>query len=76
MKLGVSEPTMTRWMRVELPEDKRRELAKTGAVRAVRVGRGKILVNVQSMADYFNQTSIPEDEAPNQGVIQPIPVRL
>ncbi len=26
MKLGVSEPTMTRWMRVELPEDKRREI--------------------------------------------------
>ncbi len=26
MKLGVFEPTMTRWMRVELPEDKRREI--------------------------------------------------
>ena len=26
MQLGVSEPTMTRWMRVELPEDKRREI--------------------------------------------------
>ena len=26
LKLGVSEPTMTRWMRVELPEDKRREI--------------------------------------------------
>ena len=26
MKLGVSELTMTRWMRVELPEDKRREI--------------------------------------------------
>ncbi len=26
MKLGVSEPTVTRWMRVELPEDKRREI--------------------------------------------------
>ncbi len=26
MKLGVSEPTITRWMRVELPEDKRREI--------------------------------------------------
>ena len=24
--LGISEPTMTRWMRVELPEDKRREI--------------------------------------------------
>ena len=55
-----------------------RELAKTGAVRAVRVGRGKILINVQSMADYFNQSSIPEpkDEALNQGVIRPIPVKI
>ena len=55
-----------------------RQLALTGAVKAVRVGRGKILINVQSMADFFNQSSIPEpeDEAPNQGVIQPIPVRL
>ena len=53
-----------------------RELAKAGAVRAVRVGRGKILVNVQSMADYFNQTTIPEDVSPNQGGIQPISVRL
>ena len=55
-----------------------RQLALTGAVKAVRVGRGKILINVQSMADFFNQSSIPEpeDEAPNHGVIQPIPIRL
>ena len=55
-----------------------RELAKTGAVRAVRVGRGKILINVQSMADFFNQSSIPEPEkdAPKQGVIRPIPVKI
>ena len=55
-----------------------RQLALTGAVKAVRVGRGKILINVQSMADFFNQSSIPEpeEESPNQGVIQPIPIRL
>ena len=55
-----------------------RQLALTGAVKAVRVGRGKILINVQSMADFFNQSSIPEpeDEATNQGVIQPIPVKI
>ena len=28
MKLSISEPTMTRWMRVELPEDKRREIVQ------------------------------------------------
>ena len=55
-----------------------RQLALTGAVRAVRVGRGKILINVQSMADYFNRSSIPEpkDEASIQGVIRPIPVKI
>ncbi len=26
MKLGISEPTITRWMRVELSADKRREI--------------------------------------------------
>ncbi len=55
-----------------------RQLALTGAVKAVRVGHGKILINVQSMADFFNQSSIPEPkkDAPNQGAIQPIPIRL
>ena len=55
-----------------------RQLALTGAVKAVRVGRGKILINVQSMADFFNQSSIPEpeDESTNQGVIRSIPIRL
>ena len=55
-----------------------RQLALTGAVRAVRVGRGKILINVQSMADFFNQSSIskPEKDAPKQGVIRPIPVKI
>lgn len=55
-----------------------RQLALTGAVRAVRVGRGKILINVQSMADFFNQSSIPEpeDEAPNLGIIRPISVKI
>ena len=55
-----------------------RQLALTGAVKAVRVGRGKILINVQSMADFFNQSSIPEPEkdAPKQGGIRPIPVKI
>ena len=53
-----------------------RQLALTGAVKAVRVGRGKILINVQSMADFFNKNTIPEKDAPNQGGVQPIPIRL
>ena len=28
MELGISEPTMTRWMRAELTADKRREIAQ------------------------------------------------
>ena len=53
-----------------------RQLAKTGAVKAVFVGRGKILINVQSMADYFNQTTIPDDEPPHEGGIEQIPIRM
>ena len=31
-----------------------RQLALSGQVKAVRVGRGKILINAQSVADFFN----------------------
>lgn len=35
-----------------------RQLALSGAVKAVRAGRGKILINVQSVTDYFNSSYI------------------
>lgn len=42
-----------------------RKLALSGKVKAVRAGRGKILVNVQSVAEYFNSTYINAVPAPD-----------
>ena len=52
-----------------------RQLALSGAVKAVRVGRGKILINYQSVCDYFNSTYIVSQPVAPKG-IQPIPVKL
>lgn len=53
-----------------------RQLALSGAVKAVRVGRSKILINAQSVAELFNSSYIKSSEpAPGAG-IQPIPVKL
>ncbi len=53
-----------------------RQLALSGAVKAVRVGRGKILINAQSVAEFFDRSYITGDEpAPGVG-ITPIPVKL
>ena len=38
-----------------------RQLALTNKVKAVRVGKGKILVNYQSVADYFNSSYLNEN---------------
>lgn len=55
-----------------------RQLALSGAVRAVRVGRGKILINADSMAAFFDSATIPEqaDRTDAKHGIQPIPVKL
>lgn len=53
-----------------------RQLALSGAVKAVRVGRGKILVNVQSMADYFNSSYINSPEPVQNSDIKPVSVKL
>lgn len=38
-----------------------RQLALSGKVKAVRVGRGKILINAQSVADFFNDSYITSE---------------
>lgn len=53
-----------------------RQLALSGAVKAVRVGRGKILINYQSVCDYFNSCYIPEQGTAVGDGIQPVPVKL
>ena len=53
-----------------------RQLALSGTVKAVRVGRGKILINAQSVADYFNSSYINGSQPAQNGGIKPIPVNL
>lgn len=55
-----------------------RQLALSGTVAAVRVGRNKILINADSVAEYFENTRIPDQTnktAPPSG-IRPIPVKI
>lgn len=63
-----------------LPKHLLRTLALTGKVKAVRIGNGKngkILINIQSLNDYFNTSVISTEEQDcNSGGIQPIPVKL
>ncbi len=54
-----------------------RQLALSGTVKAVRVGRGKILVNCDSMAAFFEGATIPDQAnktAPSG--MHPIPVKI
>ncbi len=56
-----------------------RKLALSGAVKAVRVGRGKILINYQSVCDFFNSSYIPENMPEKKTApagVQPVPVKL
>lgn len=54
-----------------------RQLALSGKVKAVRAGgRGKILINQQSVAEYFNNSSLTDQNDSNGGkVIKPISVK-
>ncbi len=53
-----------------------RQLALSGKVKAVRVGRGKILINQASVAEYFNSAYLNESTPAQTSAIQPIAVRL
>ncbi len=70
--LGVKETAI----RFGISQNYTRQLALSGAVKAVRVGRGKILINAKSMADFFNNSYINADEPATNGDIKPIPVKL
>lgn len=62
--------------RYRISQNYARQLALSGAVKAVRVGRNKILINAQSLADYFDSNYINADEPATNGNIKPIPVKL
>lgn len=53
-----------------------RQLALSGKVKAVRVGRNKILINQQSVVDYFNSSYLNTPEPAQTDGIKPIPVKL
>lgn len=53
-----------------------RQLALSGAVKAVRVGRNKILINAQSVADFFDRSYIKSSEPATRTDINPIPAKL
>ena len=55
-----------------------RSLALSGRVKAVRIGIGKILINQQSVDEYFDSTRLT-DEQPTptaDGGIRPVPLRI
>lgn len=62
-----------------LPKHLVRTLALEGKIKAVRVSNSpnaKILINIQSLNEYFNNSVIStQEQAVNVG-IQPIPVKL
>lgn len=53
-----------------------RQLSLSGQVKAVRVGRGKILINAQSVADFFNGSYINAPENTVEHKIKQIAVKL
>ena len=57
--LGVKETAL----RSGIAQHYARQLALSGKVKAVRVGRGKILINAQSVVDFFNESYIKTDES-------------
>lgn len=64
-----------------LPKHLVRTLAREGKIKAVRVSdspNAKILINIQSLNDYFNSSFIGsyEQEEVSGSIIKPIPVKL
>lgn len=55
-----------------IAEHHTRQLALTGKVKATRAGN-KILINQQSVADYFNSCTLGEVTDP---IIKPIPYKI
>ena len=70
--LGVKETAE----RLGIAQHYARQLALSGRVKAVRVGRNKILINAQSVADFFDSSYINSSEPAQATGIKPIPVKL
>ena len=72
LMLGVKETAE----RFGIAQHYARQLALSGKVKAVRVGRNKILINAQSVADFFDSSYINSPETVQTAGIKPIPVKL
>ncbi|MBQ8296343.1 MAG: helix-turn-helix domain-containing protein [Ruminococcus sp.] len=70
LMLGVKETAK----RFGISQHYARQLALTETVKAVKIGRRKILINADSVSEYFNSTYI-NTPAPETG-IKPIDVKL
>lgn len=70
--LGVKETAI----RFSISQNYARQLALSGTVKAVRVGKGKILINAESMTDFFNNSYIHAQKPALNGDIKPISVKL
>lgn len=53
-----------------------RQIALSGKVKAIRVGRSKILINQQSVSDYFNNCTLNASAEQVSHGIKPIAVKL
>lgn len=72
LMLGVKETAE----RFGISEYFARKLALSGAVKAVRVGKNKILINANSVSEYFESTYINDPALITTSVITPIAVKL
>lgn len=68
--LGVKE-TAENW---GISQHFARSLALSGAVAAVRAGRGKILINQNSVREYFNNNRLTDNTTETGSGIKPIAV--
>lgn len=56
-----------------------RQLALSGKIHAVRIGKGKIIVNMESLDNYLSGSKLTDDEpspTADSGGIRPVPLMV
>lgn len=57
-----------------------RQLALSGKIHAVRIGKGKIIVNMESLDNYLSGSKLTDEQptqtAADSGGIRPVPLRI
>lgn len=56
-----------------------RQLALAGKIHAVRIGKGKIIVNMESLDSYLSGSKLTDDEpssTADSGGIRPVPLKI